>query len=67
MAIPMRLWIIILILVAAAGTAVAQNMINGLDNPTGKILAGGGGGGGGGGCAGVIDASKGCPLPMLGM
>ena len=27
----------------------------------------GGGGGGGGGCNGVIDASAGCPLPMLGM
>lgn len=24
-------------------------------------------GGGGGSCAGVIDASVGCPLPMLGM
>ena len=27
----------------------------------------GAGGGGGGGCAGVIDASAGCPLPMLGV
>jgi hypothetical protein len=26
----------------------------------------GGGGGGGGGCAGAIDLSAGCPLPMLG-
>ena len=26
-----------------------------------------GGGGGGGGCQGVVDASAGCPLPMLGM
>lgn len=24
------------------------------------------GGGGGGGCSGVVDASAGCPLPMLG-
>ena len=24
-------------------------------------------GGGGGGCAGVIDTSAGCPLPMLGL
>jgi hypothetical protein len=63
----MRLWIIILILVAVTGTAVAQNMINGLDNPTGKILAGGGGGGGGGSCTGTIDLSLGCPQPMLGL
>lgn len=26
-----------------------------------------GNGGGGGGCTGTIDASEGCPLPMLGM
>ena len=67
MANPMRLAIIIAILLAAAGAAMAQNMINGLDNPTGKLLAGGGGGGGGGSCNGAIDLSKGCPQPMLGL
>ena len=62
----MRIWIVVLVLLGAAGMAMAQNMKNGLNNPTGSIV-GGGGGGGGGGCAGVIDTSKGCPIPMMGM
>ena len=62
-----RLWMVIFILVAVMGAAIAQNMINGLDNPRGTILGGGGGGGGGGGCNGAIDLSKGCPQPMLGL
>ena len=74
----MRTWLLALILLGVT-TALAQDMTNGLNNTSNAqqlmkgglnnaaAMNGGGGGGGGGGCAGVIDASKGCPLPMLGM
>ena len=72
-----RIAIVLMILLGGVLVAVAQDITNGMsspkqlmknnmNNPTGAIV-GGGGGGGGGGCTGLIDASKGCPLPMLGM
>lgn len=58
----------LLIIIACAclvnGTALA---FKSFDGGFGKLGARGkGSGGSGSACAGVIDASKGCPLPMLG-
>jgi hypothetical protein len=50
-------WLLPFLILASA--ASAQLMMTGYGHN-------GGNGGGGGGCAGVIDASVGCPLPMLG-
>lgn len=53
------------LLLALAGAAHAFGL--GLGNRFGKLGAiYSGPSGSGGGCAGVIDASVGCPLPMLG-
>lgn len=55
---------------------IASARADGLFTPTGhgvgdsqgiQVWNGTGNGGGGGSCAGVIDGSVGCPLPMLGM
>jgi hypothetical protein len=70
----MKQFIVALITILIVSVAVAQVRLpaigpgsRGATGPSG----GGGGAGGGGGppptCLGVIDASVGCPLPMLGM
>jgi hypothetical protein len=73
----MKWWLPILIVLGAVAAALAQDMTNGLNNKGTQLMKNGlnnssgsivgGGGGGGGNCTGTIDASKGCPLPMLGM
>lgn len=66
--------IIALSVMASAGSDIvgpfgSQKGILGFSGKTPIVgrVGSGSGGGGGGGCAGVIDASIGCPLPMLGM
>lgn len=63
--------IIALSVMASAGSDIvgpfgSQKGILGFSGKT-PIVGRVGSGSGGGGCAGVIDASVGCPLPMLGM
>ena len=70
----MRLRLAILILLAAAGAAFAQDITGGLNNSPKQLMKGGLNnsfgtitGGGGGVCDGSINLSQGCPQPMLGL
>jgi hypothetical protein len=55
----LRATIVVAWLALAVGSADAANML--------LLFFGGAGSGGGGGCAGAIDLSTGCVLPMLGV
>lgn len=63
--------LVVIVMLSLIATAARSDGI-GRQGILGQAIFGGIGGalkssGGGGSCSGVIDASKGCPLPMLGM
>jgi hypothetical protein len=63
------LLILVALSIGIAATAAVAQSIGGMSGlgPVVSKASSGGGGGGGGCAAGAIDASAGCPLPMLGM